>query len=355
MMTGRERLQCALRHEIPDTVPMFEVIYSRPLFEEVLGYCPETFDAANVLKCCAKIGYDFAFLTIPGNAGFRPKGITTEEYTDEWGITYRISPRTWPIDAAIKNPCSCAEDWENYQMPDPNADFRYEDLEKAMELAKEYNIGVIGNVRGPYSSAWHLFGMEGFFEVMLEDPDVAEEVLTATTDFDIACMRRMVKLGVDAVKFSDDYGSVSAPLMSPAQFRKLILPQLERIRKACDEEGIPMILHSDGHLHQLLPDIMSSGIDGLHPIERSAGMDLGEVKAAYGDRVCLFGNLDNKRVLLGSKEEIEEAVKECIRTGAPGGGYCLGSDHSVHDDIPNESVFTMYEAGRKYGKYPISL
>ena len=39
----------------------------------------------------------------------------------------------------------------------------------------------------------------------------------------------------------------------------------------------------------------------------------------------------------------------------PAGGCCLGSDHSVHDDIPNKNVFSLYEAGRKYGKYPIRL
>lgn len=48
-------------------------------------------------------------------------------------------------------------------------------------------------------------------------------------------------------------------------------------------------------------------------------------------------------------------VRECIRVAAPGGGYCLGSDHSVHDDIPNENVFALYEAGRRYGRYPICL
>ena len=85
-------------------------------------------------------------------------------------------------------------------------------------------------------------------------------------------------------------------------------------------------------------------------------MDLAAVKREYGAQATLFGNVDNAGTLVtGSKEEIETMVKACIRAAAPGGGYCLSSDHSVHDDIPNENVYAMYEAGRRFGKYPIQL
>ena len=353
-MTGRERLLCALNHQEPDMVPIFECVYSRPLLKEVLGYVPETFDPVSVFQCSAKIGYDFAFIPIPGVTGFRPLGVEGETYVDEWGISYKISPETWPIDTGMKTPCSDGEDWANYTMPDPNAPFRYEGLKEVLKISKENGMGVIGNLRGPYSCAWPIFGLEDFSVMLYTEPETVESVLTATTDFAIAAMRNMVKLGVDAMLFSDDYGSSLQPLMSPAHFQQFLLPQLQRIREACREMGATMILHSDGHIHQLLPDIMSTGIQGLHPIERDAGMDLAEIKAKYGKQVCIFGNVDNKRALThGTPETIDAMVRECIRVAAPGGGYCLGSDHSVHDDIPNENVFALYEAGRRYGKYPI--
>jgi uroporphyrinogen decarboxylase len=115
--------------------------------------------------------------------------------------------------------------------------------------------------------------------------------------------------------------------------------------------NVPLIMHSDGHINPFVDDCVNAGIDGLHPIERNAGMDLAAVKKAHGDKICIFGNVDNKRTLIhGSPETIAEEVKECISIAAPGGGYCLGSDHSVHDDIPNRNVFALYEAGRKFGK-----
>jgi uroporphyrinogen decarboxylase len=355
-MTGKERLLCALNHQEPDTVPIFECLYSRPLFKEVLGYVPEVFDPVSVFKCCEKIGYDFAFIPIPGVSGFRPAGMTSEVYTDEWGITYKMTPQTWPIDAGIKTPLHNGEDWKNYTMPDANAEFRYTGLGEVLKMSKENGMGVVGNVRGPYSCAWQLFGLEDFSILLYTEPETIEAVLTATTDFAITAARRMYAMGVDAVIFSDDYGSNLQPLMSPDHFKQFLVPQLERIRAATKEMGCKMLLHSDGHIHPLLPDIMATGIEGLHPIERSSGMDLAEIKAKYGKQVCIFGNVDNKSGLIdGTPETIAEMVKECIRVAAPGGGYCLSSDHSVHDDIPNENVFALYEAGRRYGRYPIEL
>ncbi len=353
-MTGRERLLCALNHKEPDMVPIFECNYSRPLFQEVLGHVPETFDPVSVMECSHKIGYDFVFIPIPGVSGFRPKGIQESIYTDEWGIQYKMDPGTWPIDAGIKPPIEDVEDWKNYVMPDARADFRYGGLEEVLRRTKENGMGVVGNVRGPYSAAWQLFGLENFSIFLYEEPEMIHQVLTATTDFAIIAAERMADMGVDAVLFSDDYGSILQPLMSPGHFREFLKPQLERICQAMKKTGKQMLLHSDGHIHEVLADCVGAGIEGLHPIERAAGMDLRAVKEQYGDRLCIFGNVDNKEVLVkGTPRDIEEMVKECISIAAPGGGFCLGSDHSVHDDIPNENVFALYEAGRKYGKYPV--
>ena len=35
---------------------------------------------------------------------------------------------------------------------------------------------------------------------------------------------------------------------------------------------------------------------------------------------------------------------------APGGGYVLASDHSLHDGIPVENITTMFKVGAEYGR-----
>jgi uroporphyrinogen decarboxylase len=356
-MTGKERLIAALNHREGDRIPIFECVYSRPLFKEVLGFVPETFDPPSVFKCYEKIGYDFAFMPIPGVSGFRPENTGADsEYTDEWGIRYKKATETWPIDAVVKPPLGTVEDIKNYRLPDPAAAWRWKGFKEVMKMAKSNGMGVIGNMRGPYSGTWMLFGMDTFSYLFYDDPDALDGILTGVTDFSIAAFKIMAEEGADALLFSDDYGSTTAPLFSQEHFRRFFAPQIRRMVEAAKGFGIPLIMHSDGYIHPFVEDSVNLGIGGLHPIERAAGMNLADIKQKYGKKICIFGNVDNKELLIkGSPSEVEAQVKECVKIAGPGGGYCLASDHSVHDDIPNRNVFALYEAGRKYGAYPIEI
>lgn len=353
-MTGRERLICALNHQEPDTVPIFECVYSRSLFKEVLGYVPDTFEPPAVFECYEKIGYDFAFMPIPGVSGFRPQDMPGEVYTDEWGITYKKDPVTWPMDGQVCAPLETPEDWKNYSLPDAAAAWRWKGFEAVMRRSRQNGMGVVGNMRGPYSASWMLFGMEAFSYLLYDEPELVDEVLTTLVDYAIDAFTIMKGYGVDAILFSDDYGSTTQPLFSPEHFRRYFVPQLRRLVQAARKLGLPIIMHSDGHIQPFVADAVAVGINGLHPIERAAGMDLGQMKRLYGDKLCLFGNVDNKDLLVnGTPEQVANQARECILAAGPGGGYCLGSDHSVHDDIPNRNVFALYEAGRRYGRYPL--
>ena len=51
-------------------------------------------------------------------------------------------------------------------------------------------------------------------------------------------------------------------------------------------------------------------------------MDLGEVKARYGHRVALKGNVDCAQLMtFGTPEEVIDATKEALCKGMPGGGF----------------------------------
>jgi len=143
-------------------------------------------------------------------------------------------------------------------------------------------------------------------------------------------------------------------MMSPAHFRQFILPYLKRSIDAAHEMGVPFIKHTDGNIWSILDMMVEAGIDGIDPIEPLAGMDIGEVKARYGDRIAVIGNVDCSIVLTqGTREEVEEAVKETIAKASPGGGHILASSNSIHPAVKPENYVAMVEAARKYGNYPI--
>ena len=91
-------------------------------------------------------------------------------------------------------------------------------------------------------------------------------------------------------------------------------------------------------------------IAAIHPLQRTAGMDLRWVKEHYGRRFCIIGNVDSSRTLpFGTPEQVAAEAREAIDIAAPGGGYVLASDHSLHDGIPVENIRTLFRVGREYG------
>jgi uroporphyrinogen decarboxylase len=83
-------------------------------------------------------------------------------------------------------------------------------------------------------------------------------------------------------------------------------------------------------------------------------MDLKVLKEKYGDELTFIGNINAKTVLQeGPTEMIEKQVQECLEIAAPGGGYILASDHSIHQGIPSTNAKLMFKTAKHHGKYPL--
>jgi uroporphyrinogen decarboxylase len=85
-------------------------------------------------------------------------------------------------------------------------------------------------------------------------------------------------------------------------------------------------------------------------------MDLAEVKAKYGNRLALKGNVDCAHTMtFGTPEDVIAETKAALRKGAPGGGFILSSSNSIHSSVKPENYLAMLQTLEKHGRYPISL
>ena len=80
-----------------------------------------------------------------------------------------------------------------------------------------------------------------------------------------------------------------------------------------------------------------------------AGMDLGEAKAKYGNRICLMGNVNCGSTLSWGTigEEVRQEVRDCIRKAGHGGGYICASSNSIHSGVRPENYAAMIKAIRE--------
>ena len=92
------------------------------------------------------------------------------------------------------------------------------------------------------------------------------------------------------------------------------------------------------------------GIDCLDPIDPGAGYTMASMKAKYGERICLKGNIDCTGALCtGTPDEVMQEVQQCLRAGAPGGGFILSSSNTIHHGVKPENYRAMLDALRRFG------
>lgn len=358
-MTGYERFMIALlRKGEPDRVPLWELIINEPTLSAWGAKSLEEFVEME----------DLDGITIFEDMKLEPLGTaeqkelvwrgrtiltgTRQVVRDEWGIIWGITDFgiPYPIDGPVKEPA----DLKTYTPPDPEAPYRLQSLREAVKKFKVRRAIVFLTHDGFEFPHYLRGGMENLLLDYYDNPRLAHELAEMVIDYKIRLMRRAIREGADAVVSGDDYANQHGMVMSPQHFRQFVLPYLKRSIDAAHDEGVPFIKHTDGNIWAILDDLVQAGIDALDPIEPAAGMDIGEVKAKYGDRIAVIGNVDCSFVLTrGTVEEVEEAVKETIAKASPGGGHILASSNSIHPAVKPENYKAMVEAARKFGRYPI--
>ena len=355
-MKPRERFVTALNCGVPDRVPVYDFLLSRRLQKELLGYDTELYDGESEVKLAAKLELDGIFINIGGYCGIEDEVHEQGSiYKDEWGVSY--VKNGWPVMVQVDVPIKSREDWNNYHLPDPHAPHRVTMIENAVK-ANEFELAIIAGFLGPFTMMyWYFMDLQTLSYKVFDDPVLIDEICAAYTVWVLESVKLAYDTGgVDVFMIADDWGGTTSLLMSPGHLRRFFVKPFGDIVRGMRAYGLPVIMHNDGNLWEVLDDLVDTGINGYHPVERGASMDLAVVKERYGGRLCPIGNIDNKTTMVsGTPADVEREAIECLKIAAPGGGYILATDHSIHDDIPVENVYAYIEAVKRYGTYPLKL
>lgn len=340
-MTGYERFMTALRREQPDRVPIWELLVNQPVIDALHGQM-------TYLDFCAAEDLDGVTIFEDNQIVERYDQST---YRDEWGIIWRVSEVGVPY--PVEGPIKTEADLDGYTPPDPDADHRLASLEDAVRRFKGER-AIVFLSHDAFEFSHYLHGMENLLMDYVLQPEFAHRLARVVCDYKKRVMERAVEVGADVLLTGDDYAHRQAPIMSPEHFGEFVLPYLQEVVDLAHAKGVPFIKHTDGNLWPILDMIVDTGIDCLDPLEPIAYMDIGEIRAKYGDRIALAGNVDCGELLSrGTPEEVKEAVKETIAKAAVGGGHILASSNSIHPAVKPENYRAMVEAGRRWGQYPL--
>ncbi len=201
-----------------------------------------------------------------------------------------------------------------------------------------------------------LRGIEQSLLDPLEDPEFATVLIGKISDFFLAYHRKMFEVCeglIDVTQVTDDLGSQTGPLISPALYREFYKPHHKKMIQLAREFGIRVMHHDDGSCLVFLPDLVEMGIDILNPVQWNCpGMDTRELKAEFGAKLCFHGGVENQKILpFGTPEDVRAEVRHCIDTLASDNtGYIVCSCHAMQPITPIENILALYDEAHRYGK-----
>ncbi|MCU0520993.1 MAG: hypothetical protein MUF84_09905 [Anaerolineae bacterium] len=226
--------------------------------------------------------------------------------------------------------------------PEPPDESIFEVVDAVVEAlgADHYILGPCGGEAGMVM----LGGMERGLMLYALQPDVVARAIAYHTR--MAGLRDpfMVRPGTDGVLWGTDFAATSGPFISPRMFRRFCLPSIKERVAAVKSYGLSVLKHACGNNWKLLDMFVEAGYDAYQSIQASATMDLGAVKARYGDRIALWGGVRVESLVSGTPDDVRRDVETAMRVGAPGSGYILGTTHSVAVGTKYDNFLAMLDA-----------
>ncbi len=345
-MTPRERWLAVLKRETPDRVPM-----DYQATPEATGKLLEHLGCATLDEAYAKLHIDHPLAVRPRYAG--PK---LPENTDVLGLERKtVNYGTGSYDEVVNHPLadygSIEEIEKSYTWPDHDW-WDYSDIPG--QVAGQEHLPVRGGGSEPFLTYKNLRGDEQAFIDLIDNPEIVHFCLGKLYDLAYERTRRIYEAIPGRVMISyvaEDLGGQTALMYSPDQIREFFIPHMRRMAELVHDAGAYVFTHTDGAVRDILPDLISMGMDVLNPVQwRCAGMEREGLARDFGEKIIFHGGVDNQQTLaFDSVEDVRAEVAENLRVLGAGGGYVLAPCHNIQAVSPPENVVAMYQAGYALG------
>ena len=199
------------------------------------------------------------------------------EGKDNWP-TVRMSEPIWehPDDIYVPNDLS--------EHPDTKC------VLDAIKLLREElgpDVAIIGKTMGPWTLAYHVFGVEHFLLMTVDDPDMVKRSLHKMKEISVLFGEAQIAAGADVLTFPDH---ATGDLVSGAYYRDFLM---ELHQEMAERLKVPLILHICGSTADRLDYIARSGMACFHFDSKNDPQEVVDIAAG---RIRLVGNLNNPEI-----------------------------------------------------------
>jgi [methyl-Co(III) methanol-specific corrinoid protein]:coenzyme M methyltransferase len=335
-MTSRQRVLAALRREPVDRTPVCNPtsIATVELMDLAAAPFPDANRKPELMARLAATGYTelgfdsimpvFSIIQESSAIGCKIQW----EQKDNWPTVRMREPiYTKPEDINFPS------DWMNH--PDTQCV-----IQAIRILRREYGdeVAIIGKTMGPWSLAYHSFGVEPFLLLSLDDPGKTRQILDKLKEITIQFGLAQFEAGADALTLPDHAtGDLVSGEYYARYLRDMHIEFAERLRG-------PLILHICGRTVDRMEYIAQTGMAAFHYDSKN---DPGESMAIMKNRISLVGNVNNPETLFSKgPEDVRREVYKNLEAGV----QLIGPECAVPLQTTIENLKEIPKAVRDWHK-----
>lgn len=387
-MTSRERMGAAMRHQIPDRVPVMcqlalghYFLHSGLDALDVWHHTPAFADA--LVRLQQRYGFDGILVNLPGrNPQWRAQIAEIRDVDRARHLIWRNgritvappddNPHVFLPDGKTRPRPAFAEiDPERLYYVEPHdlwgieypraerqapsgffAPWHWDTLKLVRERCPD--VSVHGEVFSPFSQLVELLDVSEAMLALRRDAAKVRACLEALCAGTETLMIGHARAGADAILISSAFAG--GGFISPRDYRQFVLPYEQRVTRTfkAANPDVPVYTHTCGYLADRLELLEETGTDGIDTLDPPplGDVDLADAKARVGGGLFLKGNIDPVNTLLrGTPDQCRQDARRRIEIAAPGGGYVLSTACSVAPRTPPENIRALVEAAERWGWY----
>ena len=161
-------------------------------------------------------------------------------------------------------------------------------------------VAVIGKVFGPWSLAYHCFGLPLFLKSTIKNPDEVDAILEALMEPAILFAHAQIEAGADALCWA---AHITADLIRPEAYPRHLCAIDQRLVAAIDA---PLILHCCGRTMDRAGYFSESNMAAFHFESQNDPFEMRQISD-----MVLIGNINNTDTLVGGTRQ--DVCREVFR------------------------------------------
>lgn len=230
------------------------------------------------------------------------------------------------------------------QIPDLNAGRLPVTLEALKQVrAASPDQPLLAGCIGPFSLAGRLADPSTALMMPVTDPEMLNLLLEKVSAFLIELLESYKAAGCDGVLMAEPM----AGLMSPAMNRKFVLPWLQKIIRAVQDDDFSVVVHNCGpSASKCWKVLKQSGAAAYH---FGNAVDIVSILES-GPEVPVYGNLDPTKFVTESPEEIARMTRDLMETCGKSPQWRLSSGCDIPAAADLEGVRAAFDVWKEQEK-----